>query len=632
MSYLFKNIGLRKKILLLVLVSTTLVLATTILYFSINVRKNAIAEAKHLADSETEKYAEKIKLEFEQALEATNTLSEVFKENIKMDSAERVQINKKILFNILKKHKDYLSLWLVYELKALNPDYNLKYGRERNVALITDKIEFLQQLADVTNETPDLSLYYTVRNTNKQTVSDPYYDVHTEALKGILMVSPVTPLIIEGKFSGVIGIDFSLDKVQQMVQNIKPVKNSIAYLIAPNGKYVSHTNSEMFNKSMLSENKEYENDFLTAWEKINKNTPAQFEIKRKESGEEIYVSFSPISLGEDGKVWAMVTETPLKELTAESDHLFLVTIIVGIIGLVILFTILYFVLNTITNKLLKVLDFSKKISSGDLGSQINIDGKDEIGQLAASMNKMTAKLRDIVSGIIQSSDQINYTSKDITNYSGELSDGSSDQASSAEEVMASVEEMSANIHSNTENAKTTEKIAAEAAVGIKNGSKSANKTIQSIDEIAEKISIIGEISRQTNILALNAAIEAARAGQFGKGFTVVANEVKKLAERAQEAAAEINAISEKGVEISKTAEKELADLVPDVEKTAMLVREITSASAEQSSGTDQIQNSIQLLNNVAQKNALLADELNTKAKQLSNEANRLKDNINYFTI
>jgi methyl-accepting chemotaxis protein len=632
MSYLFKNIGLRKKILLLVLVSTTLVLATTILYFSINVRKNAIAEAKHLADSETEKYAEKIKLEFEQALEATNTLSEVFKENIKMDSAERVQINKKILFNILKKHKDYLSLWLVYELKALNPDYNLKYGRERNVALITDKIEFLQQLADVTNETPDLSLYYTVRNTNKQTVSDPYYDVRTEALKGILMVSPVTPLIIEGKFSGVIGIDFSLDKVQQMVQNIKPVKNSIAYLIAPNGKYVSHTNSEMFNKSMLSENKEYENDFLTAWEKINKNTPAQFEIKRKESGEEIYVSFSPISLGEDGKVWAMVTETPLKELTAESDHLFLVTIIVGIIGLVILFTILYFVLNTITNKLLKVLDFSKKISSGDLGSQINIDGKDEIGQLAASMNKMTAKLRDIVSGIIQSSDQINYTSKDITNYSGELSDGSSDQASSAEEVMASVEEMSANIHSNTENAKTTEKIAAEAAVGIKNGSKSANKTIQSIDEIAEKISIIGEISRQTNILALNAAIEAARAGQFGKGFTVVANEVKKLAERAQEAAAEINAISEKGVEISKTAEKELADLVPDVEKTAMLVREITSASAEQSSGTDQIQNSIQLLNNVAQKNALLADELNTKAKQLSNEANRLKDNINYFTI
>ncbi len=632
MLSVFKNVGLRKKILLLVLISTTFVLAATILYFSVNVRKNTIAEAKHLANSETEKYAEKIKLEFEQALEATNTLSEVFIENIQLDSAKRVQINKEILFNILKTHKDYLSLWLVYELKALDPNYNFKYGRERNVVFITDKMDFIQQLSDVTNENPGQNIYYDVQKSNKQTVSDPYYDVHTEALKGILMVSPVTPLKIKEKFSGVIGIDFSLDKIQQMVQNIKPIKNSIAYLVAPNGKYVSHTNNEMFNKSMLTENKEHENDFLAAWKKINKNMPAQFEIKRKDTGEEIYVSFSPISLGEDGKVWAMVTETPLKELTAESDRLFLVTIIVGVVGLVILFAILYFVLNTITNKLLMVVDFSKRISSGDLGSKINLEGNDEIGQLASSMNVMTAKLKDIVSSIIQSSEQINYTSNNITNYSGELSDGSSNQASSAEEVMASVEEMSANIHSNTQNAKTTEKIAAEAAVGIRNGSKSANKTIQSIDEIAEKISIIGEISRQTNILALNAAIEAARAGQFGKGFTVVANEVKKLAERAQEAAAEINLISEKGVEISKTAEKELANLVPDVEKTAMLVREITSASAEQSSGTDQIQNSIQLLNNIAQKNALLADELNTKAKQLSDEANKLKNNINYFTI
>lgn len=632
MLYSFKNVGLRKKLLLLVIVSTTIVLALTILYFSLNVRKNTISEAKRLADSETEKFAGVIKNVFDKALESTNTLAEVFTENIQLDSAKRVKINKEVLYNILKKEEDYLSLWLVYELKALNSGYNMDYGRERNVAFNIDKLEFEQSLSDVTNEVPDENIYYLTRSSNKQTVSDPYYDVHTESLKGILMVSPVTPLKVNGKFSGVIGIDLSLDKVQQLVQGVNPFEQSIAYLVAPNGKFVSHTNSDFFNKSMLEENKQHEDEFLAAWGKINKNESAHFVITRDKTGEKVYISFSPIALGEDGKVWAMVTETPLNILTAESDKLFLKTIFAGLFGLLALTIILYFVLNTITKKLLSVLRFSKEISSGDLSSQVNIDGKDEIGQLAEAMNVMAIKLKEIVTGIADSSNHIHATSNDITNYSGELSDASGDQASSAEQVMASVEEMSANIHSNTENAKTTEKIAAEAAVGIKNGSKSANKTIKSIDEIAKKISIIGEISRQTNILALNAAIEAARAGQFGRGFTVVANEVKKLAERAQAAAAEINAISEKGVEISKVAETELANLVPDVEKTAMLVREITSASAEQSSGANQIQNSIQLLNNVAQKNALISDELNAKAKQLSNEANKLRNNINYFRL
>ncbi|MDF1548540.1 MAG: methyl-accepting chemotaxis protein, partial [Bacteroidales bacterium] len=389
---------------------------------------------------------------------------------------------------------------------------------------------------------------------------------------------------------------------------------------------------ELFNKDLYKVNAGYEAEFKEAMQNISQNKPKSLQIFRKEINQEVYVSFFPIVLGRDGKVWAIVTETPLNILTEASDKIFKITIIAGIIGVIALSVLLYFVLNAITKKLLDVLEFSQKISTGDLRTQINIHSNDEVGRLAESMNSMAIKLKTIVTSISNSSDHINSTSLNITNYSGELSDGANDQASSAEEVMASVEEMGANIHNNTENAKATEKISTAALEGIKNGSKSANQTINSISEIVQKVSIIGEISRQTNILALNAAIEAARAGQFGKGFTVVANEVKKLAERAQEAAAEINAISEKGVSISKAAEKELAQLVPDIEKTAFLVRDITAASAEQSSGADQIQNSIQLLNNVAQKNALLSEELNTKAQHLINEAKELRNNINFFKI
>lgn len=632
MQYFFKNLGLKNKILLLVIISTSIVLAITILYFSINVRKNTIADAIKLADSETAKYAGEIKSVFDNALESTSSLAIVFKQNLGLEKSVRDSLNIKILREKLYSNPDYLSLWLVYELKALNPAYNRKHGRERNVAFDNNGFVFEQTLADTTDEDLPMSLYYSTEKNNKQTVGEPYFDQYTEALKGILMVSPVNPIQIDGKFSGVIGIDLSLNTIRDKVQKIKPFESSTTYLVASNNQLVSHTNKELFNKDLYKVNAGYESEFKEAMQNISQNKPKSFQIFRKEINQEVYVSFFPIVLGHDGKVWAIVTETPLNILTEASDKIFKITIIAGIIGVIALSILLYFVLNAITKKLLDVLEFSQKISTGDLRTQINIHSNDEVGRLAESMNSMAAKLKDIVTSISNSSDSINSTSINITNYSGELSDGANDQASSAEEVMASVEEMGANIHNNTENAKATEKISTTALEGIKNGSKSANQTINSISEIAQKVSIIGEISRQTNILALNAAIEAARAGQFGKGFTVVANEVKKLAERAQEAAAEINAISEKGVSISKAAEKELAQLVPDIEKTAFLVRDITAASAEQSSGADQIQNSIQLLNDVAQKNALLSEELNTKAQHLINEAKELRNNINFFKI
>jgi methyl-accepting chemotaxis protein len=144
--------------------------------------------------------------------------------------------------------------------------------------------------------------------------------------------------------------------------------------------------------------------------------------------------------------------------------------------------------------------------------------------------------------------------------------------------------------------------------------------------------VIDDISFQTNLLALNAAVEAARAGIHGKGFGVVANEVKKLAERAQQISVFIDKLSIKSVDVAQLAEKELSALIPDVEKTAILVKETTGANAELSSGVDQIHGSIQLLNDITQENSLVSEELNTKAYELSSEANNLKRAIDFFKL
>jgi len=206
----------------------------------------------------------------------------------------------------------------------------------------------------------------------------------------------------------------------------------------------------------------------------------------------------------------------------------------------------------------------------------------------------------------------------------QISEGASEQAASAEEISSSMEEMLANIKHNAENAFETEKISSKAAEETALSREAVQEAVTAMNQIVEKISIIEEIARQTNMLALNAAIEAARAGDHGKGFAVVAAEVRKLAERSQKAAGEITELSSSSVNVAERADMMLEKLVPDIRRTAELVQEISVASNEQNSGAEQISNAIQQLDLVIQKNASSAEEMSTTSEEMASQAERLR--------
>jgi methyl-accepting chemotaxis protein len=274
----------------------------------------------------------------------------------------------------------------------------------------------------------------------------------------------------------------------------------------------------------------------------------------------------------------------------------------------------------------------QNVSEGDLTRFAEINSRDEIGELLGHVNTMIERLRGVVGDALAASDNVSSGSQELSASAEQLSQGATEQASAAEEASASMEQMASNIKQNADNAAQTEKIARQSSKDAETSGQAVNRAVGAMRTIAEKISIVQEIARQTDLLALNAAVEAARAGEHGKGFAVVASEVRKLAERSQAAAAEISSLSGSTVQVATEAGEMLNRLVPDIQKTAELVSEISAACREQDIGASQINEAIQQLDKVTQQNAGASEEMSATSEELASQAEELQASIAFFRV
>ncbi len=278
----------------------------------------------------------------------------------------------------------------------------------------------------------------------------------------------------------------------------------------------------------------------------------------------------------------------------------------------------------------QVAGMALKLAEGDL--RIRVEERSGSDELMRSLGEMIARLTEVVQDVSASAENVASGSEQMSSSSETLSQGANEQASAVEQCSSSMEEMTSSINQNADNAKQTENIALKAAQDARESGEAVHKTVAAMKEIAGRISIIEEIARQTDLLALNAAVEAARAGEHGKGFAVVAAEVRKLAERSQTAAAQINKLSADSTDVAERAGKLLEKLVPDIQKTADLVQEISAASMEQSSGGAQVNTALQQLDQVVQENAASSEELASTAEELASQAEQLQSAISFFTV
>ncbi len=349
-------------------------------------------------------------------------------------------------------------------------------------------------------------------------------------------------------------------------------------------------------------------------------------------GPPVLSSYTPLLI--TGLKWALLAEIDEAEILSSTDALTQLVAIALFIALLAVMGVIWFVMRG-TNKQLgadppDLYLFAEKIADGNLFIDKN-EKKAEHGVYTA-LFAMREKLIQIVAGIQNNTETLFNAAEEIAATSESVSQSASEQAASVEQTSASIEQMSAGISQNNENSNLTDKIATESANDAIEGGKAVKQTVSAMSQIAKEITIIEDIAYQTNILALNASIEAARAGVHGRGFSVVATEVRKLAERSQTAASEISSLTFSSVGIAKRAGELLEKIVPNIKKTADLVQEISAASDEQSLGASQIADAMGQIESVTQQSSAASEQLAATADEMKAQVQSLNEQIRFFKV
>jgi methyl-accepting chemotaxis protein len=674
-----KQLGFHAKIMLTVLGSLFVILGLMLSILAWNTRQEMSAEALGSAENMAKHYAQFVQNELEKPLGPLQTLVSSLESSKQHGLLQRSQTNR-FLLQVLKDNAGLFDLWLIYEHGQFDGK-DAEFTKDKTAypsgayapwALRKgDKIELIEYAHDAEMNEAAVSkweaayyggAYYTApKASGKLSVVEPYVDTDTK----VLMMSFALPIQHQGQFIGVAGSDIPMGDLQKTLSQVKVFDSGFISLISAGGIYGSHPDSSRLAKQVDSN-------------EIPANILAEIQ-----SGKFLHIQnggfirfFMPIKMGKTGLVWSLVINVPEAEFYARSDRILRLSCLIGGLGLLILSIILSTTLNYLTRPILRLNLAMVQLSAGDadLSHRLEVSSGDEIGRTSLAFNVFVASLAEMINTVKLQVSELNVQITQLAGHADTVVQGSSMQAKAAEQTAGAIEEVSAGINLIAENALATETMshvaennARQAEFGVRATSaeiakieavvKAQSMLMNGLKErstdISNVVKVIRGIADQTNLLALNAAIEAARAGEQGRGFAVVADEVRKLAENTSSATLDIGKMItliqdettqaakgmeqalqqvEEGVELSRDAAAQIVEITIGTNKMSDSVHHIAQTTAQQSKATEDISHNVDRINTMVLDNNQALQRVHGAAKSLGHLSLDLQKAVDRFKV